>query len=123
MAEYCTRPGRIRPILTIGIAALAALGVFASGAPTAVKCLLLAVIALAAYRGLALASAHVIGLESAGNPVLDGVRGTLFAEAATGLFIALGVSPPVGRTRRAFIFRDELEPDAFRAVLSFLRHG
>ncbi len=123
MGEYCTRRGRIRPVLSIVVAALAALAVLASGAPAAVKGMLLAVVAIAAYRGLTLASAHVIRLEPAASPALDGVRGTLFAEAATGLFIALAVSPPVGRTRRAFIFRDELEPDAFRAVLSFLRHG
>ena len=123
MAEYCTRRGRIRPLLVIAISLLAALSALVSGAPPGLKGLLLTVIALAAYRALTHLPAHLIRLESAASSGLDGVRGTLFARAATGLFVALVITPVAGRKRRAFIFRDELDPDAFRALLAFLRHG
>ena len=123
MAEYRTRRGRIRSILSIAITVLAALAVVTSGAPFGVKGLLLVIIALFGYRGLTRQPVHEIRLEPAASPALNGVRGTLSAEAATGLFVALVMAPVTGRARRAFIFRDELDPDAFRALLAFLRHG
>ncbi|MGM0658646.1 MAG: hypothetical protein ACQET0_08720 [Pseudomonadota bacterium] len=123
MAEYRTRRGRIRRLLSISIIALAGFAVLASGAPTGLKLMLLTLIALAGYRSLGQGSGHVIGLEPAAGPSLDGVRGKLYAEAGTGLFVAMALTPPAGRTRRAFIFRDELEPDDYRSLLAFLRHG
>ncbi|MBS3823414.1 MAG: hypothetical protein KGY53_05890 [Wenzhouxiangellaceae bacterium] len=123
MAEYRTRRGRIRPVLSISIITLAGFAVLASGSPTGLKLMLLALIALAGYRSRLHGPGHVIRLEPSESPSLDGVRGNLFAEAGTGLFVAMALTPPAGPTRRVFIFRDELEADAYRSLLAFLRHG
>lgn len=83
----------------------------------------LAVLAAAAIRLLAHPPEHVIRLDPGAGASLDGARGALVGEAVTGLFTAVRLTTPDGRTRRAFIFFDELEPDAFRALLAHLRHG
>lgn len=123
MAEHRTRRGGIRPMLVIAVTLLASLAVLASAAPAGLAGASLAVIALAGYRDLARSPAHVVRLESAAGSSLDGVRGTLRADAANGLFVALRVASADGRTRRALIFADQLDRDAFRRLLAFVRHG
>jgi len=83
----------------------------------------LPVIAFSAHRALARHSTRSIRIERSAAASLDGERGTLVGEAVTGLFVALKLTAVDRKVRRAFIFRDELEPEAFRELLAYLRHG
>jgi hypothetical protein len=122
-AELRTCRGRIRPLAVAFISLLAIVSIFVSGLPTAARVLLPLAVALAAYRSLAGRSTHSIKLDRSASPSLDGLRGNLSVEAATGLFVALKLVAPDGRTRRAFLFCDELQADQFRKLLAYLRHG
>lgn len=105
------------------ISVLGAAGVIFSGMPDWARLVAMAVIALTAFRLLANPPAHVIRLDPGAGASLDGARGALVGEAVTGLFTAIRLTTPDRRTKRAFIFFDELEPAAFRALLAYLRHG
>lgn len=122
-AELRTRRGRIRPLAVVFISLLAVTSIVISGMPTAARALLPLAIALAAYRALARPGMHTIKLDRSASPSLDGTRGNLSGDAVTGLFVALKLAAPDGLTRRAFVFRDELPGDDFRALLAYLRHG
>jgi len=110
-------------MLTFAVGASALAAGFFSGAPVALALALAALIIVAAGRALIDVPRHVVRLETGTGPSLDGLRGALFAEASSGLFVALRLNAPTGQTRRALIFRDELEPDAFRALLAAVRCG
>lgn len=91
--------------------------------PTAARVALALAVVLAGGRSLVHQETHTIGLDRSASPSLDGLRGSLSGEAVTGLFVALKLVAPDGSTRRAFVFRDELGLDEFRALLVYLRHG
>lgn len=91
--------------------------------PLAARLVLTATVAFAAWRGLRQAGTHAIKLDRGAAPSLDGVRGRLSGEAITSMFVALKLVAADGQVRRLLLFRDELRPDAFRALLVYLRHG
>jgi len=122
-AELHTRRGRIRPAAVSFIAFLAVVSIVISGMPAAAGVALALVVLLAAGRSLVRPKTHTIRLDRGASPSLDGIRGSLSGEAVTSLFIALKLVAPDGSTRRAFLFRDELGIDQFRALLAYLRHG
>lgn len=122
-AEFHTRRGRIRSLAVAFISILAVVAIVISGLPAAATALLSLTIVLVAYRSLADAGSHAIRFDQSASPSLDGSRGVLTAEAATGWFIALKLTAPDGEIRRIFLFRDELRSDEFRALLAYLRHG
>lgn len=105
------------------ISVLAALAVVFSGLPVLAKLVVLAVIALWGLRVFSRSPVHAIRLDAGGSPMLDGARGALVGEAVNGLFVALKITMPERRTRRALVFSDELDNDAYRALLAYLRHG
>ncbi|MEX0915895.1 MAG: hypothetical protein WD397_03455 [Wenzhouxiangellaceae bacterium] len=105
------------------ISLLAVLAAVFSGLPVLAKLVVLAVIALWGFRAFTRSPMHAILLDAGGSPMLDGARGALVGEAVNGLFVALKITMPDRRTRRALVFRDELDSDAFRALLAYLRHG
>lgn len=121
--DFTTRRGRLRRIALVFISVLGSAGVLFSGMPVWARVVVIALIALTFVRLAANPPAHVVRLDPGGGVSLDGARGTLAGEAVTGLFAALRLTTPDRRTKRAFIFFDELEPDAFRALLAYLRHG
>lgn len=122
-AELRTRRGRIRPLAVAFISLLAVVSIVLSGLPPAASVVLSLAVALAAWRSLVRFTPHTIGIDRGAAPSLDGLRGTLTGEATTGLFVALRLVSADGQTRRAFLFRDELPSDQFRALLAYLRHG
>lgn len=122
-AELHTRRGLIRPAAVLFISFLALVSIVMSGMPAAAGVALALAVVLAAGRSLVRPDAHTIRLDRGASPALDGVRGSLNGEAVTGLFVALRLVAPEGRTRRVLVFRDELRLDEFRALLAYLRHG
>lgn len=122
-AELRSRRGRIRMLAVLFVCLLAGLSVASSGLPPAAGIPVALLVAFAACRSLARPPMHSIKLDRQASPALDGVRGRLTGEAVTGLFVALKLVTADERTRRAFLFRDELEPEAYRALLAYLRHG
>ena len=113
----------MRPLAVLSITLLAIGSILVSGMPPAAQALLSIAAGLAAWRSLARVRTHTINLDRSASPSLDGLRGSLSGEAVTGLFVALRLVAADGLTRRAFLFRDELQPDDYRALLAFLRHG
>ena len=122
-AELRTRRGRIRPLAVVFITLLAIGSILISGMPPVAQALLSMAAGLAAWRSLPGIRSHTIKLDRSASPALDGLRGNLSGEAVTGLFVALKLVAADGMTRRAFLFHDELDPDDYRALLAFLRHG
>lgn len=105
------------------ISILAVGSIAVSGLPDVARVLLALSVLIAAFRSVAMPVTHTIKVDRSASPALDGVRGKLVGEAVTGMFVALKLVAPDGRTRRVFLFRDELGADEFRALLAFLRHG
>lgn len=122
-AEFRTRRGRIRRLAVAFISILAVVSIALSGLPAAARVLLVPAVMVAAWRSLARHRAQTIKLDRSASAALDGVRGNLSGEAVTGLFVALKLVTADGLTRRAFLFRDELASDDYRALLAYLRHG
>lgn len=122
-AEFRTRPGRIRPVLTGAIVVLALAAIVLSGLPWPVAGAGMALVAIAGYRAWRNTPEHSIRLAAAGGATLDGVAGSLVGDAVTGGFVSLRVVSPDGRVTRALIFRDEIDDEQFRALLAALRHG
>lgn len=105
------------------ISILAIVSIALSGLPAAARMLLVAAVMVAGWRSLARDRAQTIKLDRSASAALDGVRGNLSGEAVTGLFVAIKLVTADGLTRRAFLFRDELASDDYRALLAYLRHG
>lgn len=122
-AELHTRRGRIRPAAVSIISFLAVVSIAMSGMPAVAGVALALGVVVTAGRSLVRTETHTIRLDRSASPALDGMRGNLSGEAVTGLFVALRLVAPDGSTRRAFVFRDELGLDEFRALLAYLRHG
>lgn len=118
-----TRRGRIRTLTIAFISLLAIFSLLISGMPSLAAVPLSVLVAAAAWHRWYHSPMHFIKLERHAPPSLDGTRGDLSGEAVTSLFVALKLIAPEGAVRRVFLFRDELEPDDFRALLVYLRHG
>jgi len=122
-AELRTRRGRIRPALSAAISALALLALWLSGGPLIPRLALALGVVAAGVVAACRHRSHRVRLPGVGAAMLDGVSGTLKASAVTPFFVSLELESPTGKRRRAGIFRDELPPEAYRALLAWLRSG
>ncbi|PKL94819.1 MAG: hypothetical protein CVV18_07725 [Gammaproteobacteria bacterium HGW-Gammaproteobacteria-8] len=118
--------GRLRPSLGLGIALLALLAIAISGlgpvltALASIGTLILMVLFWKRQRspGAARLSFHpdrTLGL--------DGDRGRPQAEFLSAVALVLKLDLGPGRLRRCILFRDELDPDAWRRLRGWLRHS
>lgn len=123
LAELHTRRGRIRPALVSGASLLALISIALSGLPDWLRVLIVCIVAAAAWFAIRRVPRHRLRLPAAGPAMLDGLSGTLSALATSPLYVALELRSPTGSRRRAGVFRDELSPDEFRALLAWLRTG
>ena len=126
--EFQVRPGRIRRLLLAGVFLLALMAIFFSGLGLAAVLGLAFLTAGAAWlsgrcqaRRVRLGPGPGILLELSGGKTVAGrLAGTPFVSP---WFVGLGIQPFAGRRCHVGLFRDQLEPDAFRRLAARLRTG
>lgn len=123
--EIRLRNGRLRSVLGGAILASAAIAILISGLgpfSTAAALLLLIVVALRfGIRGRR-PNARFLVFHPDQTMSIEGDRGRLQADFVIGPAVGLRLELGPGRQRRCVLFRDEMDPSAWRRLRARLRH-
>ena len=117
--------GRLRPALGLGIAGLALLAIELSGldpVPAALASFMILSVSISFWMRQRRPAVGRISFHPDRTLGLDGDRGRLQSEFMSGPALGLKLDLGSGRVRRCILFRDELDPDAWRRLRVWLRH-